>query len=309
MSFLVDFHFLRPWLLLALVPAALLWWGLRRHTDARQIWKGIVAPHLLPHLLRGEERRARFGPLEFIALGWLVSVLAIAGPTWRRAPSPFADDTAALAIVIKVSPSMITEDVQPTRLERAGQKIHDLLAVRAGTKTALIAYAGSAHVVMPATTDGGIVDTFAQALDPKIMPVEGDVAAAALRLADESLRDAGSGSILWITDSIAPEQAEALAAWRKNSRTPVRLLAPLLPGGERDALERAARVTEADLVPLAADDSDVQTLARDAKFSTVTIGGAGDRWEESGYWLTPLLALLLLPFFRRGWMVSTAARS
>jgi len=306
---LADFHFLRPWLLLALVPAALLWWGLRRHADARQRWKGIVAPHLLAHLLSGEEQRGRFGPLELIALGWLVSVLVGAGPTWRRAPSPFADDTAALAIVLKVSPSMITEDVQPSRLARSAQKIHDLMAVRAGTKTALIAYAGTAHVVMPATTDGGIIDTFAAALDPKIMPAAGDEAAAALQLADAALRDAGSGSILWITDSIAPEQAAALAAWRKHSRTPVRLLAPLLPGGERDALEKTARVTDAALVPLAADDSDVRTLARDAKFSTVTLSGAGDRWEESGYWLVPLLALLLLPFFRRGWMVSTAVRS
>lgn len=306
---IADFHFLRPWLLLALVPAVLLWWGLRRRDDARQMWKGIIAAHLLPHLLSGEERRARFGPLELIAMGWLVAVLALAGPTWRRAPSPFADNTAALAIVVKVSPSMITEDVQPTRLARATQKIHDLLAQRAGTKTSLIAYAGTAHVVMPATTDGGIIDTFARALDPKIMPAEGDAAAAALRLADESLRAAGSGSILWITDSIAPEQADALAAWRKNSRTPVRLLPPLFPGAELDALEQAARVTDVSVVALAADDSDVRTLAHDAKFSTAALGGTGDRWEDSGYWLTPLLVLLLLPFFRRGWMVRTAATS
>lgn len=306
---ITDFHFLRPWLLLALVPAALLWWGLRRGTDARQQWKGIVAAHLLPHLLGGEERRARLGPLELIALGWLVTVLAVAGPTWRRALSPFADDTAALAIVVKVTPSMLTEDVQPSRLERSGQKIHDLLAARAGTKTALIAYAGTAHVVMPATTDGGIIDTFAAALDPKIMPADGDAAAAALRLADESLRAAGSGSILWITDSIAPEQSAPLAAWRKNSRTPVRLLPPLLPGSEREALEPAARVAEASVVALAADDTDVRTLAHDAKFSTTDPGGTGERWEDSGYRLTPLIALLLLPFFRRGWMVSTAARS
>ena len=306
---IADLHFLRPWLLLALVPAALLWWGLRRHTDARQMWKGIVAPHLLAHLLSGEERRARFGPLEFIALGWLIAVVACAGPAWRRLPAPFADDTAALAIVVKVSPSMMTEDVQPGRLARAVEKVHDLLAQRGGAKTSLIAYDGTAHVVMPATTDAGIIDTFAQALDPKIMPAEGDAAAAALRLADKSLRDAGSGSILWITDSVAPEEAAALASWRKGSDTPLRLLPPLLPGGEWDAVNQAARTVDATLVRLAADDADVRTLAREAKFSTVTVGGEGDRWEDGGYWLLPAVALLLLIFFRRGWMVSTAARS
>lgn len=309
MSALADFHFLRPWLLLALVPAVLLWWALRRRDDARQRWKGIVAPHLLPHLLGGEEKRARFGPLELIAVGWVVTVVAMSGPTWRRAPSPFADDTAALAIVVKVSPSMLTEDVQPSRLARATEKIHDLLAQRAGTKTSLIAYAGTAHVVMPATTDGGIIDSFAQALAPKIMPTEGDAAAAALRLADSTLRDAGSGSILWITDGVASDQDPALTTWRKSSDTPVRLLPPLQAGHELDAVEKAGQAVDASVVRLAADDADVRTLADDAKFSTSSFGGTGDRWVDSGYWLTPVAALLLLIFFRRGWMVRTAARS
>ena len=210
-----GFHFLRPWWLLALVPCALLIWAIQRRESAAQSWHGIVAPHLLPFLLQGQNRRARFTPLHLIAIGWFVAVLAIAGPTWRREPSPFADDTAALAIVVKGSPSMNTEDVQPSRLTRATQKIHDLLKQRAGAKTSLIAYAGTAHVVMPATSDGSIIDTFAQALDPKIMPEEGDAAADALRLADQTLAEAGPGSILWITDSIAPEQAASLVALAK----------------------------------------------------------------------------------------------
>ena len=304
-----DFHFLRPWWLLALVPCILLVWAIRRRADAEQPWRGIVAPHLLPFLLQGEARHARFTPLHLIVLGWLVAVLAIAGPTWRREPAPFADDTAALAIVVKVTPSMMTEDVQPSRLARAVQKIHDLLAQRRGAKTALIAYAGSAHVVMPATTDEGIIDTFAQALDSKIMPGDGDVAAAALTLADQTLADAGSGSILWITDSIAPEQTELLEAWRRKSGTTVRLLAPLLPGDELRTVTERAKAANASPVALAADDSDVTTLARAAKFSTVAAGEKSDRWEESGYWLTPVLAALLLPFFRRGWMAPTANRA
>jgi Ca-activated chloride channel homolog len=300
-----DFHFLRPAWFLALVPVALLAWGIRRREDGGRPWHGIVDPHLLPYLLSGQGKRARFGPLELLALGWCVAIVALAGPTWRREPAPFAEDTAALAIVVKVAPSMRTEDVQPDRLTRSVEKIRDLLARRRGAKTALVAYAGSAHVVMPPTTDEGIIDTFAMALDPKIMPQDGDVAAVALRLADQTLADAGAGSILWITDSIAPEQAQALAAWRKASETPVRLLAPLLGGAELSALRGAA---DAELVQLTPDDADVRQLARAAKFSTAATGERSDRWRESGYWLTPLLALLGLPFFRRGWMVSTAAR-
>ena len=303
---ITDFHFIRPWWLLALVPLALLTWALHRRQDSAHAWRGVIAPHLLPFLLSGQDRASRFSPLLLIAIGWFISIVAIAGPTWRREPAPFADDTAALSIVIKVTPSMTTEDVPPSRLGRATQKIHDLLIQRRGSKTALIAYAGTVHRVMPATTDGGIIDTFAQALDPKIMPSEGDAAAEALRLADETL--GGGGSILWITDGIAPEQAARLAQWRKNSRTQVRLLPPLLPGAEFDALRKTAQIVNASVVRLSADDTDVSALARAAKFATAAGTESSDRWQESGYWLVPVLAALMLPFFRRGWMTPTAAR-
>lgn len=303
----LPFHFIRPEWLLALIPAALLWWWMRRRADASQPWRGIIAPHLLPHLLSGSEVKARFGPLERIALVWLIVILAIAGPTWKHVPAPFAEDTAALAVVIKVAPSMLTEDIQPSRLVRATQKVHDLLELRADAKSSLIAYSGSAHVVMPATTDGGIIDSFAQALDPKIMPTEGDVAAAALKLADRTLEDAGGGSILWITDSIAPEQAAALAGWRKASRTAVSLLPPLMAGPELETLAAAARNARADVVPLTADDTDVTELAGRAQYARSRGGDSDAAWAESGYWLTPVLAVLLLPFFRKGYMVSTVA--
>lgn len=300
---LAAFHFIRPEWLAALLPAALLWWLLRRRSDPGLAWRGIVAPHLLEHLLGGEDKRSRFGPLQWIGLSWIAATLAVAGPTWRHEPSPFAQDTAALAIVVKVSPSMKTEDVQPSRLERAVQKLHDLLQLRGQAKASLVAYAGTAHLVMPATTDAGIIDSFAQALDPKIMPEDGDVAATALRLADRSLADAGGGSIVWITDSIAPEQSKELQGWRAQSSTAVRLWAPLFRGEELDSLEKGARPAEASLVPLAADDSDVQAVASAARFAQV-LAGSETRWAESGYRLTPLIAALMLLFFRRGWSVS-----
>lgn len=302
-SWPLPFHFIRPAWLLALVPAALLWWLLRRRNDAKQRWRGIVAPHLLTHLLGSEEKQSRLGPLECIALGWLLTVVAIAGPTWKQEPAPFSDDVAAIAIVVKVSPSMITEDVQPSRLARATIKIHDLLKERGAAKTSLIAYAGSAHVVMPPTKDSGIIDTFAGVLDPKIMPVDGDVAAEALKLADQTLAGAGGGSILWITDSIAAEQNAPLSSWRKSSGTAVRLLPPLLQGPELDAVSAGARSVNASVVRLSADDTDIRQLASAARFASTTGGDSNRRWAESGYWLTPVIAALLLLFFRKGWMV------
>ncbi|MHA3771833.1 hypothetical protein ACXR0O_09890 [Verrucomicrobiota bacterium sgz303538] len=119
---------------------------------------------------------------------------------------------------------------------------------------------------------------------------------------------AGTGSILWITDSIAPEQVELLKSWRRKSSAPIRLLPPLLPGAELNDLTKNAREIDASVVRLTSYNSDINALARAARFSTATTGELSGRWQESGYWLTPLLAVLLLPFFRRGWMARTAAR-
>lgn len=304
-----DFHFLRPLWLLALIPAILLAWGIRRRTDAAVPWRGIVADHLIPYLVTKGSGLSTRWPLRFLLAGWITGIIVLSGPTWRREPSLFADDVAALAVVVKVSPSMETEDLPPNRMARSMQKVHDLLARRGAAKSALIAYAGSAHTVMPATTDAGIIDTFAASLEPAIMPQEGDAAAEALQLADTVLASAGGGSILWITDGIAPEQAADLAKWRAASHTPVRVLAPLGESPELTALRDAARAVDAKLVLLSPDDADIGELDRAAKFAAPAPGDDATRWQDGGYWLVPLLALLLLPFFRKGWMPTLAARS
>jgi Ca-activated chloride channel family protein len=304
-----DFHFLRPWWLAALIPLAIIVWALRRASDAATPWRGIVADHLLPYLVQGTAVKKRLGPWWLVVASAVLGVIILAGPAWKREPSPFADDVAALAIVIKISPSMQTEDIAPNRLERSVQKIHDLLERRGGSKAALIAYAGSAHLVMPPTVDAEIIDSFAGSLDPKIMPEEGDAAAEALKLADKTLATVGGGSILWITDSVNPDEVGAVSMWRSGTHTPVRVLAPVSDEAGLKDLRSHTESGSSDLIQLTPDDSDIDRLERVSKFSTPAPMEGGDRWQDSGYWLTPLLLVLVLPFFRKGWMQSLAARS
>ena len=69
---------------------------------------------------------------------------------------------------------MLGEDVQPSRLARARHKLRDLLERRRGARTALVAYAGSAHVALPLTDDAELLESYLDALDPGLMPRPGN---------------------------------------------------------------------------------------------------------------------------------------
>jgi Ca-activated chloride channel family protein len=316
---LSQFHFLRPWWLLALAPALWLVWVIHRHQDAARPWRGVIADHLLSHLLAKGRPRRRLQPVHLLLPLWLLATLALSGPTWQREPAPFADDEAALVIVIEVTPTMLAQDIQPSRLERAAQKIRDLLAQRPGTRTALVAYAGSAHLVMPLTGDAELVTRFAAELSPAIMPTQGDAAAEALALAEEQLRKSGlRGSILLITDGVPAEQLPQLAAYRKQGGVPVQLLAVAAPPGvplppdsppapalDRVALDKAADALDTTLTIVSPDDRDVRWLARHTETSLVATSTeqTGERWKDAGYWMVFAVAALMLVWFRPGWLV------
>lgn len=318
-TILTNFHFLRPWLLTLLVPAAGLLWYALQSRNSRQGMQSLIADHLLEHLLVDREQQGKLRPIYLLAAFWLVGIIALAGPSWQKEPSPFTEDSAGLVIALKVTPSMLAEDIQPSRLERARQKIHDLLKLRPGAKTALIAYSGSAHLTMPLTVDPKIIDMFSQALNPDIMPEEGDAAAEALKLGASVLTKAEiSGSILLIADRIAGDQIGEIKGFHDISAIPVHIYAiaadkgvtippgsPPAPALNMDDMKKAADVVGGDLIIVSPDDRDVQKLANRITTSILAAKqNQGERWWDAGYRLLPLLLLLALFFSRRGWIVA-----
>jgi len=177
-----DFHFIRPLWLLMLLPVPLLYGLFRRSRSPLQQWQKIIAPHLLKHLTMGAEQKKRVRPVNLLFPALILSALALAGPTWQREAMPFTEDEAPLVIALDLSVEMNAVDVQPTRLERAKQKVRDLLAERSGSRTALLAYAGSAHMILPLTDDARILEIYLSSLASDIMPDQGKASAPALTL-------------------------------------------------------------------------------------------------------------------------------
>ena len=128
----------------------------QRRSDPLRGWREQIAPELLEALVVGRES-AKSSQALWLLVSWLVAIVAIAGPTWRLEPSPFADDATPLMILLKADLSMMQPDPAPSRLERARLKIADLAEARKGQPLGLIAYAGSAHLVLPPTRDTAVV--------------------------------------------------------------------------------------------------------------------------------------------------------
>jgi Ca-activated chloride channel family protein len=299
---MAEFHFLRPSWLLALLPAFLIWWGYVRKSDQVERWRRTIDPHLLEHLLVGEHEQSKFRPINIVLATWLISIIALAGPAWQREPSPFTDDEAGLMVLLKVSETMKSTDVQPSRLERAKQKLKDLMELRQGSSTGLVVYSGSAHLVMPLTRDDRIINQMIEDLTPELMPVDGDELAQALQLGERIVGQTGlPGSLLVIADSVSPAQ-QSLLDDGKNG-LPAQFLS-MQPGNAPldQGLQKSAKILGADVVRLSVDTTDVEQIAERAKTELSSVAGTeqGDHWRDSGLILLPLAAAFLLLWFRKG---------
>jgi Ca-activated chloride channel homolog len=300
------FHFERPLWLLCLIPAVVLWRLSRRMADPAEKWRGIIDPELLRNLLVKHKSGARLTPNALLLFAWLVGSIIAAGPVWRLRPSPFADAPPPVMVVLKVAKSMEASDLEPTRLDRARQKLSDLLALREGAATGLIAYAGSAHLVLPPTPDSKVVLAMASGLSPEIMPKPGDDLAAAIVRADQVLAgEPRGGSILVLADEVAGEEIAELASHDGSLAHRVTVLGLMAPDQSGGSLADVARAIDAELIPTTIDSTDIAAIARrlDRVGTTGNVAGEGQYWEEEGYWLTPILALIALGWFRRGWVL------
>lgn len=200
---LLGIHLMRPGWLFLLLPALLLALWLWRRRASSGGWSDAIDPALLPYLLSERAGRRRRNYLPWLFLAWLLAVIAAAGPSTQKIPQPIHQTQDALVLVLDLSYSMKATDLAPSRLDRARQKILDLLAARKEGQTGLVAFAGDAHVVTPLTDDNPTIANLLPALSPDMMPLAGSDAAAAIALARELLHSAGisNGRILLLTDA------------------------------------------------------------------------------------------------------------
>ncbi len=304
MSALELFHFLRPWLLLLILPSWLMVWWLLRHQNDMLRWKKLVDSKLLAHLLiTPEQNPSKIQAPIHLGIVWTLIVVALAGPAWQLKPPAFTQDEAQIVFVVKVTQSMQTKDLTPSRLKRAQLKMKDLMDLRPDIKTALVAYSGSAHLVLPLTHDHAVLTTFAQSLAPDIMPEEGDRPDSALILAAKQF-ESGGGTIIVLSDSADPSQVQEVAKSGLPNDPKVLFFAvvskELL---NQKTFEQSASALKGEYQPITADEYDVSKLSSMINQAFKGASAKEDsHYEDGGYLLIPIIMLGLLLWFRRGFI-------
>jgi Ca-activated chloride channel family protein len=327
---LADFHFLRPlWLALVLL-LPLMYLAFRQLRLGDSGWSRLIPSRLLSPVIRheGTSGQTPKSPMLPAAIALVVLAIALAGPAWREAPTPLKQPGDSLVIALDLSLSMLATDVKPDRLTRAKRKIRDILAVRQGSLTGLLVYAGDAHVVTPLTDDARTIEGMLDVLDPVIMPATGNRTDLAVARAADLLKQGapGNGRILVITDEISerywPEIRDTLSSagyalntlvvgTEEGGPIPLARRGFIREGGDivisratPDALSELARSTGGQSHELTLNNSDIESLElspRDSDdWQETKAGLTVGRWQDDGYWLLWLAVPLILLGWRRG---------
>ena len=301
MDHLASFHFIRPWTLVVLPLIGGVWWYWQESIDPLRGWRQRMGNEFLRALVVDTEPANKVSPL-IVLCGWILSAIAIAGPTWKLEPSPFAQDAQPLIILLKAAESMQTADATTSKLQLAQLKIRDLADARNGDPLGLIAYAGSAHLVLPPTEDTSVVAEMAAEIDPTIMPVAGDQLDKAIESGGRRLQESeNGGSLLVIADQaeIAPSVVQKAAQSVGSPRIQILNLAEP-ETVESQSLQEIATVLGGQIQNISVDDSDIDAIVDFAnRRPTGGVAGESQRWQEAGYWLTPILTVLVAMSFRR----------
>src|SRR5438874_8947329 len=178
---------------LLLIPALVaLFIRAERHGIIRL--REFVSARLLPQLAGTVNRPRRVLRFALQLLGLALAVISLAQPRWGYTFEDVKRKGLDLLIAIDTSRSMLSNDVQPNRLERVKLAARDLINELQGDRVGLIAFAGRAFLQAPLTIDYEAVMESIKDLDTKTIPEGGTNISEAISLATQSFGKSAMGN-------------------------------------------------------------------------------------------------------------------
>ena len=158
----------------------------------------LLLQQLMPEVSHG---RSHFKFL-LLMLALISLIFAIAGPQFGSRLKEVKRKGIELMIALDVSNSMMAEDIQPNRLERAKQAISTLIDKLENDKLGLIVFAGDAYTQIPITTDYSAAKMFLSTVNTGFVTRQGTAIGSAIELASKSFTQSTQASkvIIIISD-------------------------------------------------------------------------------------------------------------
>ena len=181
------------------------------------LWALLLIPLLIALFVRSERARAqaiagiRLGAAAAAAgrtvnrprrilrfalqlLGLALAIVSLAQPRWGYSYEDVKRKGLDLMIAVDTSRSMLSNDVQPNRLDRVKLATQDLINQLQGDRVGLIAFAGRAFFQAPLTIDYDAVVEAINDLDTKTIPEGGTNISSAIDLAMQSFGKSAIGN-------------------------------------------------------------------------------------------------------------------
>ncbi|MDP4187604.1 MAG: VWA domain-containing protein [Bacteroidota bacterium] len=156
--------------------------------------------------------------IKFVLLlvAFMALIFAIARPQFGTKVEKVKRKGVQIIIALDVSNSMMAQDIQPSRLERAKESISKLVDRFENDQIGLIVFAGDAYIQLPITTDYVSAKMFLSTINTKMVPRQGTAIGAAIDLASHSFNpnEELKKSIIVITDGENHED-DAVSAAKK----------------------------------------------------------------------------------------------
>jgi Ca-activated chloride channel family protein len=129
--------------------------------------------------------------------------IVIAGPQFGSKLETVKREGIEVMVCLDVSNSMLANDIQPTRLEKAKQILSKLVDNLNNDKIGLIVFAGDAYIQLPITADYVSAKMFLSSINPAMVPTQGTVIGSAINLAIRSFtpNESSEKTIVLITDA------------------------------------------------------------------------------------------------------------
>ncbi len=154
----------------------------------------FVSARLLPQLAGTVNRPRRILRFALQLLGLVLAIVSLAQPRWGYTFEDVKRKGLDLLIAVDTSRSMLSNDVQPNRLDRVKLAIQDLITQLQGDRVGLIAFAGRAFLQAPLTIDYDAVVEALSDLDTKTIPEGGTNISSAITLATQSFGKSAMGN-------------------------------------------------------------------------------------------------------------------